>query len=267
MNLLRTLLKLDGFRSQEKNAFQAFDSDTADRFFSRADRLAERLGVAIEGMEHVPTGRGLLVANHAFGFDVIFPMAAIWRTQRRPVWVLGEHLWWKLPFVRNLAAAVGVVDGTRANVDRLLLNDELVLVLPGGMREAVKSQELRYQLLWGHRYGFVRAAIRNQAPVVPLASVGTDELFDFVGDPFERGKRWLGRRDLPVPLPKRILPIPHRVEMRFLFGEAIPPRVPRQSEDDFTQLRSLRREIEGALHELIEDELMRRVGGETTERV
>jgi 1-acyl-sn-glycerol-3-phosphate acyltransferase len=169
-------------------------------------------------------------------------------------------LWWKVPFLRRLASAVGTVDGTRENADSLLSRDQLVLVLPGGLREAVKPRELRYQLLWGHRYGFVRTAMRCQAPIVPLASVGTDELFDFVGNPYRRGARWLGRRDIPVPLPSRILPIPHRVQMRFLFGEPITPRVTPEAADNFELVRALRREVEGALHELLELELARRAG-------
>ena len=73
------------------------------------------------------------------------------------MWGLGEHAWWKVPFLRRLAAAVGTVDGNPGNVNRLLSADEVVLVLPGGLREAVKPRELRYRLLWGKRYGsFVR---------------------------------------------------------------------------------------------------------------
>lgn len=59
---------------------------------------------------------------------------------------------------------------------------ELVLVLPGGLCEAVKPHELRYRLLWGHRYGFVRAALRHGAPLVPVASLGADDIIHLVGD-------------------------------------------------------------------------------------
>src|SRR4051812_8602576 len=183
-------MSIDGFQASDKQAFGGFEPKRAEHFFGKIDRLARRFEVDVDGMEHLPAGRGLIVANHAFGWDVVFAMAAVWREQRRPVWVLGEHLWWKVPFVRRLAAGIGTVDGTPENVDRLLAQDQLVMVLPGGLREAVKPRELRYQLLWGQRYGFIHAAIRNQAPIIPLASVGTDELFDFVGNPYQRGRRW-----------------------------------------------------------------------------
>src|SRR5258706_5185476 len=156
-------MTLDGFREDASEAFVGYSDDAAPRFFEIVNTVADKLRVTVDGLDRIPSGRALLVANHAFGWDVMFPMAAIWRATGRPVWTLGEHLWWKVPVVRRLAAAVGVVDGTHANLDRLLDDDALVLVLPGGLREAVKPRELRYRLLWGNRFGFVKAAIRHGA--------------------------------------------------------------------------------------------------------
>jgi 1-acyl-sn-glycerol-3-phosphate acyltransferase len=123
----------------------------------------------------------------------------------------------------------------------------------------VKPRELRYRLLWGSRYGFVRAAIRHQAPIVPVASVGPDELFDFVGNAYARGDRWLRGRGIPIPLPARILPIPHRKRFRFLIGAPIPPPPVEAAEDDAC-VKRLRHEVAGSLHELIDTELARREG-------
>jgi 1-acyl-sn-glycerol-3-phosphate acyltransferase len=251
---------IDGFVSGDREAFVAYSPSTARRFYEAMDWASRRLHVDVEGIERIPAGRALLVANHAFGWDVAFAMSAIWRDLGRPVWVLGEHAWWKVPFLRRLASEVGTVDGTAENADRLLSHDEIVLVLPGGLREAVKPRELRYRLLWGHRHGFVRAAIRNGAPLVPLASIGADDLFDFVGNAHLRGRRWLGREDVPIPLPAHLLPIPHFVPFRFVIGEPIaPPADPERANDEVT-VRRLRHEVAGALHELLENELARRAG-------
>lgn len=251
----------DGWAPGAENAFVGFSAQTAHRWYERIDRLAHLIGARIDGLEHVPAGPALVVANHAFGWDAALPAAAIARATGRTVWALGEHLWWRLPGLRRWAAEVGIVDGTPANVDALLGRGELVVVLPGGMREAVKPRELRYRLLWGSRYGFVRAAIRHRAAIVPLACIGSDDLFDFVGDAVTRGRRWLGdRAGLPLPLPSRILPIPHRVRVRYVLGKPVLPRVPASAEDDADALIALRREIRGALHELIDDALAERVG-------
>jgi 1-acyl-sn-glycerol-3-phosphate acyltransferase len=162
-----------------------------------------------------------------------------------------------------MANLLGTVDGTRENLDALLARDELVLVMPGGLREALKPRELRYRLLWGHRYGFVRAALRNQAPIVPMASIGADELFDFVGNAFDRGSRWLRRMGIPIPLPAHLLPIPHFVHMKYVIGEPIPPFTPAEPSGDDVVVKRLRREVEGELHELFEHELASRVGIES----
>jgi 1-acyl-sn-glycerol-3-phosphate acyltransferase len=131
--------------------------------------------------------------------------------------------------------------------------------LPGGLREALKPRELRYRLLWGHRYGFVRAAIRNHAPIVPVASIGADELFDLVGNAFARGNRWLRGTGIPIPLTSKLLPIPHLVRMKFVIGEPIAPPEPACGADEVAA-RRLRREVEGALHEIFEHELADRAG-------
>lgn len=245
-------MSLDDFDPAETSAFVGFRPQTAQRFFERIDKLAEQLHIETTGLHNLPPGRALLVANHSFGWDVMFPMARIAQQLDRQVWALGEHAWWKVPFLRKWAAACGVVDGSQENADALLSADQLVLVLPGGLREAVKPPALRYQLLWGRRYGFVRAALRNQAPLVPMAAVGTEELFDILG-----GHRWLPRWGVPVPNANVFRP--RRIRGHFSIGEPIPPGPP-EAERDMQVVRRLRREIEGALHELIEDELARRAG-------
>ena len=238
----------------------ARQSRGTERLFDFIEWAAKRLHVEVIGIERLPPGRMLLVANHAFGWDVLFVMSAIRARTGRPVWALGEHAWWQIPGARWLAAELGTVDGTPSNADALLSRDEIVLVLPGGVREALKPRELRYRLVWGHRYGFVRAAIRNHAPIVPVASIGADEFFDLIGNAFARGSRWLRGTGIPIPRSARLLPIPHFVQMKFIIGEPIPPPAPSDGADEEVASRRLRREVEGALHEMFEQELAKRVG-------
>jgi 1-acyl-sn-glycerol-3-phosphate acyltransferase len=250
----------DGYAAKHKEAFGGYSSSVARGVLDSVDRLGQRLHIEVRGLEHLPEGAALLVANHAFGFDIGFAMARIHAATGRRVWALGEHAWWEVPGVRRLAAAIGIVDGTPENVDRLLEANELVLVLPGGLREAMKPHQLRYRLLWGHRYGFIRAAMRNATPLVPLAALGGDELFNLVGNPFRRARRL--RLPFPLPRPAHGIPVPHFHALRFVIGEPIPtqPSTRGDLEDRDHVVRRLRREVEGALHELFEDELASRVG-------
>jgi elongation factor G len=162
---------VDGFLSEHRQPFAGFRPGAAECMYRLVHVLSRTLRIEVDGVHRIPAGAALLVANHAFGWDVLFAMEGVWRERKRPVWTLGEHTWWKVPFLRRLAAGMGTVDGTPENADRLLQRGELVLVLPGGLREAVKPRELRYRLLWGHRYGFIRAAIRKGTLLLKLTPV------------------------------------------------------------------------------------------------
>jgi 1-acyl-sn-glycerol-3-phosphate acyltransferase len=247
-------MPFDGFDVCQKDAFTGYSKPVAAGLVDTLDRLGRRWHVDVQGIERLPKGRAILVANHAFGFDIAFAAARIQAETGRRVWALGEHLWWTVPVLRRLAAAIGIVDGTPENVDALLAADELVLVLPGGLREAVKPRELRYRLLWGQRYGFVRAALRSGAPMIPIVSLGGDDIFDLVGDAFARGRKL--RLPFPLPRPAHLVPIPHLKGLRFVVGEPIP--APTCDEHDEHAQRRLRREVEGAIHEIFEEELARR---------
>ena len=100
--------------------------------------------------------------------------------------------------------------------------------------------------------------MRHRAPLVPVASLGADDLFNLVGNAFARA-RWL-HLPFPLPRPSHLLPVPHFRRLRFVIGEAIPVIDPAEGDDDDHLVRRLRREVEGAIHEIFEDELTRRAG-------
>jgi 1-acyl-sn-glycerol-3-phosphate acyltransferase len=234
----------------------SYDASKAERSLAAASGLGRLLHARVEGVERVPQGPALVVSNHAFGWDVAIPMASLAAHSGRRVWFLGEHLWWRVPYLRDLAAASGVVDGTRENARHLLEQGELVAVLPGGLREALKPEQLAYRLLWGSRAGFARVAIASGAAVVPLASIGADDVFRLVGNAFLRGDRWFGHHTLPIPR----LRLPHRTHLAYIFGEPIVPRVGPELADDPVEARRLVHEVRGALDEILTCELAARAG-------
>src|SRR5881227_1062736 len=75
-----------------------------------------------------------------------------------------------------LVSKVGGVPAHPANVHRLLHDEEqLVLVFPEGRKGTEKLYKDRYKLRRFGRAGFVEAAMRAQAPVVPVCVVGAEE--------------------------------------------------------------------------------------------
>jgi 1-acyl-sn-glycerol-3-phosphate acyltransferase len=160
--------------------------------------------------------------------DVPFVMAELWRRREIAVRGLGDHAHYAVPVWRNLLELGGMVRGTRENVRLLMRGGQNVLVVPGGSGEVFRQRDERYRLKWKERVGFARLAIEFGYPIVPLAMVGVEEMFDIVADdatPLVGEVSRLMRRLVGLPLPPvgvglgPLLPRPER--LYFWFGEAI----------------------------------------------
>jgi 1-acyl-sn-glycerol-3-phosphate acyltransferase len=135
----------------------------------------------VEGVEHVPaTGGALLVSNHSGALppDATMIVKAVREEHPRPrgVYVTVEHFFKGYPGFSMLLPKIGAVPAHPANVQRLLFDEgELVLVFPEGRKGTEKLYRDRYRLRRFGRGGFVEAAMRARAPIVPIAVVGAEE--------------------------------------------------------------------------------------------
>jgi 1-acyl-sn-glycerol-3-phosphate acyltransferase len=135
----------------------------------------------VEGIEHVPAqGGALLVSNHAGALPPDAPMIAKAIKEEhprpRPLHLTVEHFFKGYPGFSMLLPKIGAVPAHPANVHRLLLDEQqLVLVFPEGRKGTEKLYKDRYQLQRFGRGGFVEAAMRARAPLVPVAVVGAEE--------------------------------------------------------------------------------------------
>ena len=137
--------------------------------------------VEVDGIEHVPTTGGALVASNHSGAlppDAPMIMQAI-RNEHphpRPLYMLGEHWFKGYPGVGMLANKIGLVAAHPANAHRLLHDEgRLVLVFPEGQKGTRKLFWQRYKLRRFGRGGFVKTAIRAGVPIVPVAVMGAEE--------------------------------------------------------------------------------------------
>ncbi len=135
----------------------------------------------VEGLEHVPDdGPALLVSNHSGALppDAMMIMKALRdeHPRRRDSRVLVEHFFKGYPGFSMLLPKIGGVAAHPANVQRLLHDEgRLVLVFPEGAKGTEKLYKDRYRLRRFGRGGFVEAAMRAGAPIVPIALVGAEE--------------------------------------------------------------------------------------------
>jgi 1-acyl-sn-glycerol-3-phosphate acyltransferase len=137
--------------------------------------------VEVEGIDNVPAESGaLLVSNHAGALppDAAMIAKAIRdeHPRPRPLYLTVEHFFKGYPGFSMLVAKIGCVPAHPANVHRLLFDEEqLVLVFPEGRKGTEKLYKDRYRLRRFGRGGFVEAAMRARAPIVPIAVVGAEE--------------------------------------------------------------------------------------------
>jgi 1-acyl-sn-glycerol-3-phosphate acyltransferase len=137
--------------------------------------------VEVEGIENVPSeGGALLVSNHAGALPPDASMIAKAIKEEhprpRPLYLTMEHFFKGYPGFSMLAPKVGGVAAHPANVHRLLYDEsQLVLVFPEGRKGTEKLFKDRYKLRRFGRGGFVEAAMRAGAPLVPVAVVGAEE--------------------------------------------------------------------------------------------
>ena len=142
--------------------------------------------VEATGLEHIPArGRALLVANHAgtLPYDSAMVMHAVRRDHpsRRDVRPLVEDTVFHLPFLGPIMNRIGGVRADPENAERLLLKDELVAVFPEGEKGMGKLWKDRYRLQRFGRGGFVKLALRTNAPIIPVAVVGAEEAAPMLG--------------------------------------------------------------------------------------
>jgi 1-acyl-sn-glycerol-3-phosphate acyltransferase len=135
----------------------------------------------VEGIENVPSEAGaLLVSNHAGALPPDAAMIAKAVREEhpspRPVYITVEHFFKGYPGFSMLIPKLGCVAAHPANVHRLLYDErQLVLVFPEGRKGTEKLYRDRYRLRRFGRGGFVEAAMRAEAQLLPTCVVGAEE--------------------------------------------------------------------------------------------
>ena len=158
--------------------------------------------VETTGLEHVPdSGPALVVGNHAgtLPFDALMVALALLdeHPAHRSLRMLAADLAFNLPVVAPLARKSGNTLACAEDATRLLEAGELVGVWPEGYKGLGKPYRERYQLQRFGRGGFVEVALRTGAPIVPVAVVGSEEIYPMVAN-LRRLARLLGFPYFPV---------------------------------------------------------------------
>lgn len=243
-----------------------FDPELTDRILLGLVRPLYRswFRVEVTGLENVPAdSAALVVANHSgvIGVDAVMTQVALHdeHPAHRHLRMLGANLVFQTPFIGELARKAGHTLACHPDAERLLRAGELVGVWPEGFKGIGKPFSQRYKLQRFGRGGFVTAAMRTGAPIIPTAIVGAEEIYPMVADarllarilglpyfPITPTFPWLG--------PLGMVPLPSKWHIHF--GEPIPTDgYPEGSADDpmvvFNLTDEVREQIQQSLYRLL----------------
>ncbi len=233
-------------------SFQRFPESYIGRKF--VDGVLDYFDAELVGESHLPRdGAALLVANHGiFGFDAFILGALLWRHRRRlAVWLADRNLW-KTPGLAATLDWVNAIPGTPEDAVKALRDGEIVVVYPGGIFDSYKNARDRHRLKWRNRAGFARVALRAQAPLVPIAACGVDDMYRVVGRDPLFGRILFGDRryNLPIALGRygTLVPKPAKVTVH-----ALAPIFPDGDADIPADVERLRRHVHDSIQAKLDE--------------
>ena len=186
--------------------------------------------VEVKGIEHLPKkGPALVVANHAgvLPFDGLMTSVAVRDNHpaHRDLRLLAADMVFDTPVLGETARKAGHTMACTSDAHRLLARGELTAVFPEGYKGLGKHFRDRYKLQRFGRGGFVSAALRTKAPIVPCSIVGSEEIYPMLADakPLARlfGLPYFPITPLfPLAGPAGLIPLPSKWYIEF--GTPIP---------------------------------------------
>src|SRR6201999_2525065 len=185
--------------------------------------------VEVTGVENLPeTGAALVVANHAgvLPFDGLMTSVAVHDNHptNRVLRLLAADMVFDNALLGQAARKAGHTMACTADAHRLLSKGELTAVFPEGYKGLGKRFKDRYKLQRFGRGGFVSAALRTKAPIVPCSIVGSEEIYPMIAD-VRLLARLFGLPYFPIPPlfplagPAGLVPLPSK--WHIAFGEPI----------------------------------------------
>ena len=137
----------------------------------------------MNGWEKLPQEPSLLIGVHSGGpltMDAWTVALAWWRhfKEGRSLHGTAHDVLMAAPGLGTYFRRMGTIVPTRENIGAAFAKGDDVILWPGGEVDAYRSWDKRDKAILGGRTGFIRLAIREGVPIVPMATIGGhDTLF------------------------------------------------------------------------------------------
>lgn len=170
--------------------------------------------VETDGWHHLPSaGKMLVVGSHNGGlaapdmFMFLYDWFRRYGTERLAYGLMHPTVWKVSPDIARLAVECGALQAHPKMAIAALRTNSPVLVYPGGAEDTFRPYHLRNQIYFAGRKGFIKVALQEEAPIIPIISWGAHDTFLVFGDYYQQvrqlhewGMPWLFGID-PVVFP------------------------------------------------------------------
>jgi 1-acyl-sn-glycerol-3-phosphate acyltransferase len=164
------------------------DPELVRRFYPLLTWLVDRYyRTEVQGAENLSDKACLMVATHNGGIftpDAYGLAVAFWRRfgLETPAYGMAHRMVFAIPGFGEMLEKLGAIHASRQNAELALRAGCPIFVCPGGDIDNLKPFSQRHRIFFGGRRGFIRMAIREQAPIIPVVSVGAHEVMFILND-------------------------------------------------------------------------------------
>lgn len=210
----------------------------------------------IKGIEHIPEKTSAIIAvNHSLAsYDIALLMAGIYEQTNRIARSLIDRLFYKVPGVGNIMESLGSLEGNHQNAVDLLKTGELLVIAPGGMREALRPSTEKYKVMWARRKGFVKLSIETGTPIVLAACPAADDMYDIAPS---HVTAWAYKTfKIPLFFAKGLgfSPLPKAVKLTHYLSEPqVPPKMANTKEEFDAQVKTFHAAVCERMQRLLDE--------------
>jgi 1-acyl-sn-glycerol-3-phosphate acyltransferase len=178
-------------------------------------------GVQIAGLENIPAkGSALLFGNHSGGIPIdgflLYDGLINYHPDPRRLRFLVTKFLLKAPLIGKVLSGFGCIPPDYEIATELLRKQELVFFYPEAEKGTGKLFKNRYKLV-EFNAGFVRAAIATGSPLIPVVTIGGDEIYPIFAN-FKTLARLIDWPYYPLtpffpwlPFPLNAIPLPVKI--------------------------------------------------------
>lgn len=135
----------------------------------------------VTGVENYPREKALLVGNHNAGITFFEPFIMALELFNHypgdPVYFLTHDIMVSLPVLKNVMLKTGSIRASHESTHKALQKGYKVAVYPGGNYEAFRPYSQRNRVDFGGKKGFIKLALKEKVPILPVCNVGGHETF------------------------------------------------------------------------------------------